>query len=692
MYTKVLTVDYKQSKGMLLMKIRSLGLKVSLIVAITIAVIIAVNFYIVSVQSNALITDLSEKAAEAANTLFVKEVQRLQNEALSNAGIIAYAPDVVNSILNKNDAALKQALISYGASLDTVMVTDTKGTVLMRKHSDQKGDNVLNQNIVSTTLNTGRGMSAIAKGATVGLATRGSAAIKDQGGNMIGAVICGHDLSDSKYVDLIKAVSGNEATLFDEDTRLSTTLIDEKGSRTIGTKAIVEVVDTVIRQKKTYASQINLFGKWYFAYYSPLIADGDVIGMLFTGTPLDDTVMGRRSMMSMVLTAGIICGIVGVFLIIVFNTYAVSTPLSKVVETLKKGQDGDMRARARIDREDEIGIVAEAVDRFFAEMQEVVKSIRSNSDALAGASDELSGVSRLLAGGAEQTVVQSNNVASTAEEMSININTMASGAEQASVNAVEVAGAAEEMSVNMNTIASAVEEMSVSIRQISDNTVGVRKVATEATGKASEATSAMQKLGSAAKEIGHVTDVIKKIADKTNLLALNATIEAASAGEAGKGFAVVAGEIKELANQSSQSADDIAHRIEGIQNGTNDAVAVIDDVSKIIMKINQSVETIADNVEQQNRASNEIASNVAQANTGAKRVASAIGEVARGSNDVSRNASETARGAQNVSSNVAQMSQAAQESAQGATQVNQNAVDLARIAGELKESVSRFKV
>ena len=674
------------------MKIKSLGLKLSLIVALTIVVIIVVNFYIVSVQSNRLISDLSKKEAEAANTLFAKEVQRLQNEAFSGARIMAYAPDVVNSILNRNDAVLKQALINYGATLDTVMVTDTKGTVLMRKHSEQKGDNVFNQTIVSTTLNTGRGMSTIAKGATVGLATRASAAIKDQGGNTIGAVVCGHDLSDFKYVDSLKESSGNETTLFDEDTRLSTTIIDEKGSRSVGTKASAEVVDAVIRQKKTYISQINLFGKSYFAYYSPLIADGNVIGMLFTGAPLDNTLTGRRTMMNMVLAAGIICGIAGVLLVIVFNTYAVSRPLSKVVETLKKGQDGNMRARAGIDREDEIGIVAKAVDRFFSEMQQVVKSIRSNSDTLAGASEELSSVSRLLAGGAEQTVVQSNNVASTADEMLMNINTMASGAEQASVNAVEVAGAAEEMSVNMSTIASAVEEMSVSIRQISDNTVGVRKVAIEATDKAAEATSAMQKLGSAAKEIGHVTDVIKKIADKTNLLALNATIEAASAGEAGKGFAVVAGEIKELANQSSQSADDIAHRIEGIQNGTNNAVVVIDNVSKIIVKINQSVEMIAENVEQQTKASNEIASNVAQANAGAKRVASSIGEVARGSNDVSRNASETARGAQNVSSNVTQMSQAAEESAQGANQVNQNAVDLARIAGELKDAVGRFKV
>ena len=674
------------------MKIKNLGLKVSLIVALMIAVIIGIVSYIVSVRSEKLVMDLCAVEARAAGAALVTEMQNLQEEALTRARIIASSNDIINSVMAKNDTALKAALAELGEGMDTATIVDASGNVLMRRHSDQKGDNISNQSIVSTVLNTGTGVSTIAKGATVGLATRASVAMRDFKDNIIGAVICGHDLSNSKYVDVVKKLTGSEATIFDGDTRLTTTLIDEKDNRVVGTKASEAVIDTVIRRKNNYESRVELFGRNFIAHYTPFIVNNEVIGMLFTGMPIDEVLAERRSMMNMVLTVGIVCGIVCVIFVIGFSTYAVSRPLSKVVEMLKKGEDGDMRARSGIDREDEIGVVAQAVDRFFSEMQKVVKNIRMNAETLAGASEELSSVSRQLASGAEETVVQSNTVASTAEQMAVNINSMASGAEEASVNASEVASAAEQMSVNMNTIASAVEEMSVSIREISDNTAGVRKVATEATDKATTATGVMNKLGSAAKEIGQVTDVIKKIADKTNLLALNATIEAASAGEAGKGFAVVAGEIKELANQSAQSADDIARRIEGIQSGTNDAIAVIDDVSEIIEKINHSVEAIVDNVEQETHASNEIASNVAQANTGAKRVASAIGEVARGANDVSRNASEAARGAQNVSSNVVHMSQAAHDSAQGATQVDQSAGDLAKIAGELKESVSRFKV
>ena len=375
-----------------------------------------------------------------------------------------------------------------------------------------------------------------------------------------------------------------------------------------------------------------------------------------------------------------------------YMTSSITGPLKKVVVSIEKGELGDMTTRTGLSQKDEIGKMASNLDAFFSRLQGILKELLSNSDALAGASKELSTVSRQLASGSEETVAQSNTVASTTEQMAVNINAMASGAEQAGVNANEVAGAAEQMSVNMNTIASAVEEMSASISQIASNAGEARKVAGEATEKSGSATDVMNKLGIAAKEIGQVTDVIKKIADKTNLLALNATIEAASAGEAGKGFAVVAGEIKELANQSAKSADDIAHRIEGIQSETNDAVTVINDVSDIIAKINLSVEAIAGHVEQQTKASNEIASNVAQANTGAKRVAGAISEVAKGSTDVSRNAGEAARGATNVSSNVVGMSQVAKESAESAVHVSQSAANLSKIADDLKKVVGFFSV
>jgi methyl-accepting chemotaxis protein len=386
-----------------------------------------------------------------------------------------------------------------------------------------------------------------------------------------------------------------------------------------------------------------------------------------------------------------VCAIISI-LLGVFLTFSITRPMNIVVNTLSKMEKGDMTVHSDLERGDELGILSKALDNLSAKLRGIFKNLQQNSNTLASSAEELSSVGRQVASTAEENVSQSTTVASAAEQAATNINAMASGAEEASVNASEVASSAEQTSMNMNTIAAAIEEMSASISEISSNASDANSVVHEATIKSREATDAMGKLGTAAKEIGQVTDVIKKIADKTNLLALNATIEAASAGEAGKGFAVVAGEIKDLANQSAVSADDIARRIDGIQAGTSDAVVVIKDVSEIIAKVNHSVDSISSHVGQQTKATNEIASNVAQANTGSKRIASAIGEVAKGSRDIARNAGEAAKGSTVISQNVVGIAQGAKYSAQGASQINQSAGELSKMANDLKNILSQFRV
>jgi methyl-accepting chemotaxis protein len=389
-----------------------------------------------------------------------------------------------------------------------------------------------------------------------------------------------------------------------------------------------------------------------------------------------------------------VIAIIVVGIIIFFVLSGVIRPIVKVTDTIKdiSEGEGDLTQTITVKSKDEVGDLARYFNKLMSALRAPISEVKKTVISLSSVSEELSSVSKELASSSEETATQSTTVASTTEQMAVNINAMASGAEEASVNANDVAGAAEEMSANMNTIAAAIEEMSASISEIMSNADEARHVVGDATAKSGEATGTMNKLGLAAKEIGKVTDVIKQIADKTNLLALNATIEAASAGEAGKGFAVVASEIKELATQSAQSADDIARRIEGIQQETGEAVNVIRDVSDIITKINHSVEAIVSHVEQQSKASNEIASNVSQANLGAQRVANAIHEVAKGSHDIAHNAGEAAKGATHVSQNVVGVNQAAKEISKDAQQVSHSAEDLSKMADALRMAMDKFKV
>jgi methyl-accepting chemotaxis protein len=502
----------------------------------------------------------------------------------------------------------------------------------------------------------------------------------------------------SKRLDVVATIFVHENNDF---RRIATSIIDANGNRAIDTfLGSANPAYATVMSGQSYKGRVTIFGKNYIAEYQPFFGNDmkNAIGILFLGievSTFEQYVEETNNSQTMV---SIIIGALLLLAVIIVNGVSINLlilkPISKVIHILKdiSEGEGDLTQNIPCNSNDEVGRLASYFNKLMDTLRAPIGETKTVVENLASASKQLSSVSQELSGSSEDTVSRASTVASTTDEMSVNINAMAGGAEEASVNANEVAGAAEQMSVNMNTVASAIEEMSVSISQIASNADEARKVANDATKKASDATSAMGKLGFAAKEIGQVTDVIKRIADKTNLLALNATIEAASAGAAGKGFAVVAGEIKELANQSATSADDIARRIEGIQIGTGDAVKVINDVSDIIAKINQSVGAISNHVDQQTKASNEIASNVAQANSGAKRVAYAIGEVAKGSGDIARNASEAARGAGNVSESILAVNKSAQKNSNSATQINSSAKDLSKMADNLSTVMGRFKV
>ncbi len=374
--------------------------------------------------------------------------------------------------------------------------------------------------------------------------------------------------------------------------------------------------------------------------------------------------------------------------------------VEKLSDSLRRVADGDLTthyATAASDKDtDQVAQsfngISVALNQTVKNLAGMMKTIQANTRVLSASSEELSATSRQLVAGSEEMTAQSANVASATEQVSTNINAMATVAEEMSMNVQTVSANAEQMSTNMNAVAGAIEEMTVSIGGIADSSREGSRIASQAMDLAKGATTTMNTLGEAARAIGQVTEVIKRIAEQTNLLALNATIEAASAGEAGKGFAVVANEIKELANQSAQAAEDIAKRIEGVQQNTGDAVQVIADVSQIIASINESVDGISRSVDEQTKAANEISSNVAEANSGANNIAKAIGEAAKGANDMSRNAGEAARGANEVSTNIQGVSQASRDANAGAQQVNQAATELARISGELGEMIARFKV
>jgi len=278
----------------------------------------------------------------------------------------------------------------------------------------------------------------------------------------------------------------------------------------------------------------------------------------------------------------------------------VAGPVARVRDALEAVADGDLTYNSGVTGRDEVGQMAAALSRAQARLREVMASITTSSNTLAGSAEELSAVSAQVASSAAETSTQSNTAAA----------------------------AAEQVSRSVQTVAAATEEMSSSIREISQSSSDAVRIAQSAASEAVEANATVAKLGDSSRQIGDVVKVITSIAEQTNLLALNATIEAARAGEAGKGFAVVASEVKDLAQETAQATNGIAEQVGRIQQDTQAAAAAMDEIRQIISMINDYQTTIASAVEEQTATSQEINQNIGQAAIGTSGIADSINLVA----------------------------------------------------------------
>lgn len=304
--------------------------------------------------------------------------------------------------------------------------------------------------------------------------------------------------------------------------------------------------------------------------------------------------------------------------------------MTKVMTKLSKGEQNVEVAGT--DRNDEIGIMANAVQIFKDNLLEIER-MKEEQVMLQKQQDEKSRTELLhLADDLEARVGSVvKDVSGVANDIVTATQNIGKGIDTSTSKSLGVAEASERTANNVSAAASATEELTSSVNEISSQITKSAGIASAAVGEAGQTKEKIRCLAEAVQKIGEVVALITDIADQTNLLALNATIEAARAGDAGKGFAVVASEVKNLANQTAKATEDISGQISSIQGATTDAVSAIDGISGTIEEINEIVASVAAGIEEQGAATSEIARNVSNVNEDAKQVSASVVDVCRAS-------------------------------------------------------------
>ncbi|NEW91053.1 methyl-accepting chemotaxis protein [Rhodopseudomonas sp. BR0M22] len=356
----------------------------------------------------------------------------------------------------------------------------------------------------------------------------------------------------------------------------------------------------------------------------------------------------QTSRMMMTVTAvGVVFGLLLGFVV---GQYGVAKPMGSLVGLLQRMAKGESVEMTGVDRKDEIGETARAVEGIKLMLEE-----KTRQDVAAKAAQD-----RALAAQRKQEmerlahnfeaavgeVIQTVSSAST--ELEASATTLTSNAHRSQEVTTSVAAASEQASANVQSVASATEEMASSVTEISRQVQDSARIAQEAVTQAQRTNERVAELSQAATRIGDVVELINTIAGQTNLLALNATIEAARAGEAGRGFAVVAAEVKALAEQTAKATGEISQQIGGIQLATNESVNAIREIGATIAKMSEIASTIASAVEEQGAATQEISRNVQQAALGTQQVSSGVVDVQRGASETGSASTQVLSAAQSL--------------------------------------------
>lgn len=245
----------------------------------------------------------------------------------------------------------------------------------------------------------------------------------------------------------------------------------------------------------------------------------------------------------------------------------IAKPISKITNIIMQISNLDLKIdnaemTSLINKHNEAGLMASAVFEMCKNIASIIKDIHKTCDNLNSNSNEL------------------NKICISVNDNSLHNSSLS---EQLAANMQETTATTEVIASNINNINSKVDNINDLVHKVEATSESIREKAKKLKSSTSETTQKTNDLYSSVyskasqafeqskviEKIQILTDTIHDIADQTSLLSLNASIEAARAGDAGKSFSVVASQIGHLAQQSNDAVNNISNIVTEIHTSSD---------------------------------------------------------------------------------------------------------------------------